>query len=64
MKNSAVNSDIESVVRASRAPRKTYDSTILTSAAIIAVGAVVAIYALTVSGPVEPDAFATMVAFP
>ena len=46
------------------AARKSHDARVLFIAASIAVGAAVAIYALTVSGPVDPTVFDSMVAFP
>jgi hypothetical protein len=43
---------------------KPYDWTILATAAFIVIGALVANYAVIVSGAVEPSELATMVAFP
>jgi hypothetical protein len=43
---------------------KTHDVTILVTWVCVSIGAIIAIYAVTVSGPVDPEAFATMVAFP
>lgn len=63
MENSAIRSSIASPMR-SRPAKKSRDVTILIAAACMAVGAVVAIYALTVSGPASPETLATMVAFP
>jgi hypothetical protein len=65
MERSAINSKFQPMLRTEpRASEKTYDMTILVTAACIAVGAVVAVYALAASGPVDPDALANMVAFP
>ena len=70
MERSAINSRLEPLLRSQRASQKFrpfekgYDATILVTGACVAVAAIIAIYALTVSGPVDPDAFATMVAFP
>ena len=70
MERSAINSRPEPLRRQQNALQKlrpvekTYDVTILVTWACVAIGAVIAIYALTVSGAMDPEAFATMVAFP
>jgi hypothetical protein len=70
MERSAINSRPEPLLRSQRALQKfrpfekTYDLTILVTEACVAIAAIVAIYALTASGPVDPDAFAMMAAFP
>ena len=70
MERSAINSRLEPSLRSQGASQKarpfekSYDVTILVTAACIAIGAIIAIYALTVSGAVDPAALATMVAFP
>jgi hypothetical protein len=50
--------------RNSRSQEKPYDWTILTTGVCVVVGAIVAIYAVTVSGAVDPNDLATVVAFP
>jgi hypothetical protein len=70
MERSAINSRLEPLLRSQRAAvkfrpfEKTYDVTILVTWVCVSIGAIIAICAVTVSGPVDPDAFATMVAFP
>jgi rhamnose utilization protein RhaD (predicted bifunctional aldolase and dehydrogenase) len=65
MDRSAINSEFQPMLRAEpRSSEKSYDMTILVTAACVAVGAVVAICALASSGPVDPDTFVNMVAFP
>jgi hypothetical protein len=70
MERSAINSGLEPMPHSQHAlqkfrpSEKSHDVTILVTWACVAIGAVIAIYALTVSGAVAPDAFATMVAFP
>jgi hypothetical protein len=70
MQRSAINSRLEPLLCSQRAVEKfrpfekTYDLTILVTWVCVSIGAIIAIYALTVSGPVDPEAFATMVAFP
>jgi hypothetical protein len=65
MERSALNSEFQPMLRSeSCCSEKTYDITILVTAACVAAGAFVAIYALAASGLVDPDAFANMVAFP
>jgi hypothetical protein len=65
MERSAIDSEFRPMLRSKpRSSEKTYDMTILVTAACVAVGAVVAVYALAASGAVDPDAFANMVAFP
>jgi hypothetical protein len=65
MDRSAINSEFQPMLRSEpRSSEKTYDMTILVTAACVAVGAVVAICALAWSGPVDPDTFVNMVAFP
>jgi hypothetical protein len=51
-------------LRDSRPLEKSYDGTILITVACVAIGAVVAIYAAAVSGAIDPNELATMVAFP
>jgi hypothetical protein len=48
----------------SRPLEKSYDGTILITVACVAIGAVVAVYAAAVSGAIDPNELATMVAFP
>ena len=70
MERSAINSRLEPLLRSQRAAakfrplEKTHDVTILVTWVCVSIGAIIAIYAVTVSGPVDPEAFATMVAFP
>jgi hypothetical protein len=70
MERAAINSRLEPLLCSQRAAakirplEKTYDVTILVTWVCVSIGAIIAIYAVTVSGPVDPDAFATMVAFP
>jgi hypothetical protein len=51
-------------LRNSRPLEESYDGTILITGACVAIGAVVAIYAAAVSGAIDPNELATMVAFP
>jgi hypothetical protein len=64
MERSATKAATRPLFPADETARKSYDARVLFVAACIAVGAVIAIYALTVSGPVDPAMFNTMVAFP
>jgi hypothetical protein len=64
MERSATKAAIRPLFPAGQTARKSYDTRVLLVAACIAVGAVFAIYALTVSGPLDPATFETMVAFP
>jgi hypothetical protein len=48
----------------SRPLEKSYDGTILVTAACAAIGVVISIYAAAVSGAIDPNELATMVAFP
>ncbi len=70
MERSAINSRLEPLLRSQRAFQKlrplekTYDLTILVAGACVIIAAIIAIYALTASGPMDPNAFTTMVAFP
>jgi hypothetical protein len=70
MERSATNSRLEPLLRSQHAlqkfhpSEKSYDVTILVTGACVAIGATIAIYALTVSGAMDPNAFANMVAFP
>jgi hypothetical protein len=48
----------------SRPLEKSYDATILVIAACVAIGVILAIYAAAVSGAIDPNELATMVAFP
>jgi hypothetical protein len=48
----------------SRPLEKSYDGTILITVACVAIGLIVAIYAAAVSGAIDPNELATMVAFP
>jgi hypothetical protein len=43
---------------------KNYDGTILITVACVAIGAIIAFYAAAVSGAIDPNELATMVAFP
>jgi hypothetical protein len=45
-------------------PEKSYDVTILSTVVGVAIGAIIAIYALAVSVTVTPNEFGMMVAFP
>jgi hypothetical protein len=70
MQRSAINSRLEPLLRSQRAFQESrpserfHDVMILVTGACIAIAAIIAIYALTVSGAAAPDAFPTMVAFP
>ncbi len=64
MERSATKAAIRLLFPAGETVRKSYDARILFVSACIGIGAVVAIYALTVSGPMDPTMFDTMVAFP
>jgi hypothetical protein len=64
MERSATKAAIRPLFPAGETARKSYDARILFVSACIGIGAVVAIYALTVSGPMDPTMFDTMVAFP
>jgi hypothetical protein len=65
MEGSAVNPQFQPMLPSqARASERTHDVTILVTAACVIVGAMIAIYALAVSAPVDPETFATMVAFP
>ncbi len=63
MERSSTQAAIRSFPAAS-APRKSYDARILFVSACIGIGAVIAIYALTISGAIDPATFNTMVGFP
>jgi hypothetical protein len=64
MERSATKAAIRPLFPSGQAARKSYDARVLFIAACIAIGAVIAVYALTVSGPIDPAAFGSMVAFP
>jgi hypothetical protein len=64
MERSATKAAIRPLFPTGRAARKSYGARVLFVAACIATGAVFAVYALTVSGPIDPAMFGTMVAFP
>jgi hypothetical protein len=64
MERSATKAAIRPLFPPGKATSKSYDVRVLLVAAFIGIGAVVAIYALTVSGPMDPAMFGTMVAFP
>jgi hypothetical protein len=64
MERSATKAAIRPLFPAEETAKKSYDAKILFVSACIGIGAVVAIYALTISGPMDPATFATMVAFP
>jgi hypothetical protein len=64
MERSATKAAVRPLFPAPPAARKSYDARVLFVSACIAVAAVIAIYALTVSGPADPAMFGTMVAFP
>jgi hypothetical protein len=70
MERSAINSRLEPLLRSQRAFQKlgplekTHDLTILVAGACVIIAAIIAIYALTASGPMDPNAFTTMVAVP
>jgi uncharacterized membrane protein YbhN (UPF0104 family) len=64
MERSATKAAIRPLYPAGQAPRRSYDARVLFVSAGIGIAAVIAIYVLTVSGPVEPATFDTMVAFP
>jgi hypothetical protein len=64
MERSATKAAIRPLFPSGQAARKSYDARVLFIAACIAIGAVIAVYALTVSGPMDPAMFGSMVAFP
>jgi uncharacterized membrane protein len=64
MERSATKPAVRPLFPAGHAARKSYDARVMFVSACIAIGAVIAVYALTVSGPVDPAMFGTMVAFP
>jgi hypothetical protein len=64
MERSATKAAIRPLFPAGKTTRKSYDARVLFVAACVAVGAAIAIYALTVSGPMDPAMFGSMVAFP
>jgi hypothetical protein len=64
MERSATKAAIRPLFPSGKAARKSYDARVFFIAACIAIGAVFAVYALTVSGPIGPAMFGTMVAFP
>jgi hypothetical protein len=64
MERSATKAAIRPLFPSGQAARKSYDARVLFIAACIAIGAVIAVYALTVSGPIDPAMFGSMVAFP
>jgi hypothetical protein len=64
MERSATKAAIRPLFPSGQAVRKSYDARVLFIAACIAIGAVIAVYALTVSGPMDPAMFGSMVAFP
>jgi hypothetical protein len=64
MERSATKAAIRPLFPPRQAAKKSYDARVLFVAACIAIGAVFAVYALTVSGPIDPAMFGTMVAFP
>jgi hypothetical protein len=64
MERSATKAAVRPLFPAGQAARKSYDGWILFVSACIGIAAVIAIYALTVSGLVDPAVFDTMVAFP
>jgi hypothetical protein len=64
MERSATKAAIRPLFPSGQAARKSYDARVLFIAACIAMGAAIAVYALTVSGPTDPAMFGSMVAFP
>jgi hypothetical protein len=48
----------------SRPLERSYDGAILATTACVAIGVIIAIYAAAVSGAIDPNELATMVAFP
>ena len=64
MERSATKAAVRPLFPAGQAVRKSYDVRVLFIAACITFGAALAIYALSVSGPIDPAMFGTMVAFP
>jgi hypothetical protein len=70
MERSAINARFEPLLRLQRAfekfrpSEKSHDVTILLAWACVAIGATIAIYALTVPDPADPIDFSTMIAFP
>jgi hypothetical protein len=64
MERSATKAAIRPLFPPGEAARKSYDARVLFVSACIAIGAVIAVYALSVSGPVDPAMFGGMVAFP
>jgi hypothetical protein len=64
MERSATKAAVRPLFPERQAARKSYDARVLFVSACIGIATVIAIYALTVSGPVDPTVFDTMVAFP
>jgi hypothetical protein len=64
MERSATKAAIRPLFPSGQAATKSHDTRVLVVAACIAIGAVFAVVALTVSGPIDPATFSTMVAFP
>jgi hypothetical protein len=64
MERSATKAAVRPLYPSGQAARKAYDARVLFVAACIAIGAAIAVYALSVSGPIDPAMFGTMVAFP
>jgi hypothetical protein len=64
MERSATKAAIRPLFPSGQTARKSYDVRVLFVAACIAIGAVIAVYAVTVSGPMDPAMFGSMVAFP
>jgi hypothetical protein len=70
MERSAINASLEPLLRLQRAfekfrpSGKSHDVTILLAWACVAIGATIAIYALTAPDAADPIDFSTMVTFP
>jgi hypothetical protein len=64
MERSATKAAIRPLFPSGQTARKSYDARILFISACIAIGAVIAVYALSVSSPVDPAMFGSTVAFP
>ena len=64
MERSATKTAIRPLFPSKQVASKSYDARILFVSACVAIGVVIAIYALMTSAPMDPTMFGTMVAFP
>jgi hypothetical protein len=70
MERSAINSRGEALHPSQRAfqglgrSEASYDITVLLTVVCVGIGAIIAVYALAVSAPIDPSALATMSAYP